>query len=61
MSKTCGILGLGKNCCKSIEEKIYVSNPSELRPKSFDFCIEGFCRSICASVVEVIKDVLVMD
>ena len=41
--KSCGILGLSKNCSKSKEEKIYIPYAPKLCSKRFYFCVKGFC------------------
>jgi hypothetical protein len=60
-SKSCGIYGLRKNRCKPKQEEFYISYPSELCPKGFNFSIERFRRSVCTSIVKIVEYILIMN
>ena len=48
---------------KSEEEEFNIGYASELRSERFDFCIEWFSRSVCASVFKEVEDgfVVILD
>ena len=50
------LLCLCINCRQSVKEELYILHTSELGPKSFYFCVEGFCRCICTPVYKIVQD-----